>query len=192
MLEQAKFTFSLSVKAFEKQIKTIEDQGQKQVKSLEDLKDNEKKQIHTDDYKNKLLISKERETFKNIYSKRLDKIEELTKKIDNNDLNFIVNSTGDETDFSEVEDPITLLDNIKSDEITIEKAKDLQEGFNKQLKTIQRGNKTEERKKKFTNVNMLFNGRNGAIEFIEGYSPMILEAKKRLQKNQQQMKDLKY
>ena len=43
MLEQAKFTFSLSVKAFEKQIKTIEDQGQKQVKSLEDLKDNEKK-----------------------------------------------------------------------------------------------------------------------------------------------------
>ena len=39
---------------------------------------------------------------------------------------------------------------------------------------------------------MFFNGRNGAIEFIEGYSPMILEAKKRLQKNQQQMKDLKY
>ena len=31
---------------------------------------------------------------------------------------------------------------------------------------------------------MLFNGRNDAIKFIEGYSSMILEAKKILQKNQ--------
>ena len=37
---------------------------------------------NTDDCKNKLLISKEREIFKNIYNERLDKIEELTKKID--------------------------------------------------------------------------------------------------------------
>ena len=34
-----------------------------------------KKQIHADDYKNKLLIPKEREVLKNIYNKRLDKIE---------------------------------------------------------------------------------------------------------------------
>ena len=30
-------------------------------------------------YKNKLLLSREREIFKNIYNKRLDKIEELSK-----------------------------------------------------------------------------------------------------------------
>ena len=36
--EQAKFTYSLLGKAFEKQIKTIEDQGQKKVEALKDLK----------------------------------------------------------------------------------------------------------------------------------------------------------
>ena len=38
IIEQAKFTYSLLGKAFEKQIKTIEDQGQKKVEALKDLK----------------------------------------------------------------------------------------------------------------------------------------------------------
>ena len=46
IIEQAKFTCSPLRKAFEKQIKTIEDQGQRQVKVLEDLKPKEQtKQI---------------------------------------------------------------------------------------------------------------------------------------------------
>ena len=59
MIQQAKFTYSPLGKAFEKQIKTIEDQGKKQIDALKDLKDSEKKQIHADNYKNKLLIPKE-------------------------------------------------------------------------------------------------------------------------------------
>ena len=43
IIEQAKFTYSLLGKAFEKQIKTIEDQGQKQVEILKDLKPKNKK-----------------------------------------------------------------------------------------------------------------------------------------------------
>ena len=39
IIEQAKFTYSPLEKAFEKQIKTIEDQGEKQVDALENLKD---------------------------------------------------------------------------------------------------------------------------------------------------------
>ena len=38
IIEQARFTYSPLVKAFEKQIKTIEDQGQKKVKALETLR----------------------------------------------------------------------------------------------------------------------------------------------------------
>ena len=38
IIEQAKFTYSPLGKAFEEQIKTIENQGEKQVKALEDLK----------------------------------------------------------------------------------------------------------------------------------------------------------
>ena len=40
IIEQAKFTYSPSGKAFEKQIKTMEDQGQKQVEALNSLKSN--------------------------------------------------------------------------------------------------------------------------------------------------------
>ena len=86
IIEQAKFTYSPLGKAFEKQIKTIENQGQKQVEALESLKDMENMLININDYEDKLLHSREREVFKYIYNKRLDKIEELTEKIDDDNL----------------------------------------------------------------------------------------------------------
>ena len=43
IIEQAKFTYFPLAKAFEKQIKTIEDQGEKQVKALNTLKSDNKK-----------------------------------------------------------------------------------------------------------------------------------------------------
>ena len=45
MIEQANFTNSPLGKAFEKQIKTIGEQGTKQVKTLENLKSEEQKSI---------------------------------------------------------------------------------------------------------------------------------------------------
>ena len=42
IIEQTKFTYSSLGKGFEKQIKTIEDQGEKHVKDLEDLKPKER------------------------------------------------------------------------------------------------------------------------------------------------------
>ena len=44
IIEQSKITYSLLGKAFEKQIKTIEDQGKEQVDALKDLKSNKQKQ----------------------------------------------------------------------------------------------------------------------------------------------------
>ena len=46
--EQTKFTYSLLEKAFEKQIKTIQGQGQKQVDALKDLKPKEQKKSTED------------------------------------------------------------------------------------------------------------------------------------------------
>ena len=98
IIEQAKFTYSPLGKAFEKQTKTIEDQGKKQVKAIQD-----NKQLvninNDDDYKDKLSHSREREIFKDIYNKRLDKIEEINNKIDYNNLNYVVVGTGDEYNF---------------------------------------------------------------------------------------------
>ena len=79
IIEQAKFTYSPLGKAFEKQTKTIKDQGEKQIKAIQDNKE-QLVNINNDGYKNKLLLSREREIFKNINNKRFDKIEELNKK----------------------------------------------------------------------------------------------------------------
>ena len=66
-------------KAFEKQIKTIEDQGNKQVKVIQDkqIVNINNKNDYKDYYKDKLLFSRERDIFKGIYNKRLDRIEEF-------------------------------------------------------------------------------------------------------------------
>ena len=86
IIEQAKFTYSPLGKAFEKQMKTIEDQGKKQVKAIQDKQIvNINKDVN---YKDKLLLSKEREIFKDIYNKRLDKIEELSSKINYDNLQY--------------------------------------------------------------------------------------------------------
>ena len=76
IIEQAKFTYSPLGKAFEKQTKTILDQGEKQIKAVRDDKE-QLVNINDDGYKNKLLLSKEREIFKNIYNERLDKIKKI-------------------------------------------------------------------------------------------------------------------
>ena len=103
IIEEAKFTYSSLGKAFEKQTKTIEDQGKTQVKVIQDSK--QLVYIDNDDYKDKLLLSKEREIFKDIYNKRLDKLEELNNKIDCNNLNYVFVSSGDEYDINNLDDP---------------------------------------------------------------------------------------
>ena len=89
IIQQAKFTYSALGKAFEKQTKTIKDQGEKQTKAIQDnqLVVNINKDV---DYKDKLLLSKEREIFKDIYNKRLDEIEEMNNKIDYDDLDYVI------------------------------------------------------------------------------------------------------
>ena len=47
IIEQAKFTYSPLGKAFEKQMKTIEDQGIKQVEALKALKPEENQELET-------------------------------------------------------------------------------------------------------------------------------------------------
>ena len=177
IIQQAKFNYSPLGKAFEKQTKTIEDQGKKQVKAIQD------KQIvninnYKDDYKDKLLLSKEREIFKDIYNKILDKIEELNNKIDYDNLEYAVYSRKELSNFSELKSPLMLLDEIKKGEITLEEAKNYQKDYLDYLKIIRKGNKSVEQRETLANLNMFYNAREEAIKFIEDYGSMILEAKK--------------
>ena len=76
IIEQAKFTYSLLGKAFEKQTKTIEDQGEKQIKAIQD---------------NKQLANIQGVTIKNIFPENIlndeakieiDKMSKIEKNVD--------------------------------------------------------------------------------------------------------------
>ena len=70
------------------------------------------------------------------------------------------------------------------------KAIEQQQNFYKYLNIIRIGKKNDNQKKVLANANILFNGRNSAIKFIEDYGSMIYEAK-RLAKEEQEGKGLK-
>ena len=180
IIEQAKFTYSPLGKAFEKQTKSIKDQGEKQIKAIQS---NKQQSISDNDYKDKLLISREIEIFKDIYNKRLDKMEELDNKIDYDNLKYVVEKSGVkkdsvEYDFNKIKGPITFLNDIKEGKISIQEAKDKQENYYNYLKKIRKGNKSTNQKRTLANINILFNARDNAIKFYEDYSSMILEARK--------------
>ena len=116
IIQQAKFNYSPLGKALEKQRKTIEDRGKKQVEAIQDNKQLVNININKDDYKDKLLLSKEREIFRDISNKRLNKKEEMNNEIDYDDLDYIILSKDMEYNFSIEKDPISLLKAIKDGE----------------------------------------------------------------------------
>ena len=175
IIEQDKFTYSPLGKAFEKQIKTIEDQGKKQVKAIQD-KELVNINNNDDDYKDKLLLSKEREIFKDIYNKRLDKIEELNNNIGYDDLMYVAVNSGKTFNFSSLKDPLTVLDKIKKGKMSLEEAKNMQQNYLDYLNIIRKGNKNANQKNTLANINIHFNARNSAIKLIEDYGSMILES----------------
>ena len=126
IIEQAKFTYSPLGKAFEKQRETIKHQGEKQENSIQDNEEQVVNINNDGDYKNKLLLSREREIFKNIYNKRPDKIKELSKNIDYNNLKYTVISSGEEFEFDKSEDHLVFLNDIKKGKISLEEAQNLQ------------------------------------------------------------------
>ena len=139
IIQQAKFNYSPLGKAIEKQRKTIEDQGKEQVKAIQD--NNQLVSINKDDYKDKLLLSKEREIFKDISNKRLNKIEDL--------LDYVVLSKDMEYNFSIEKAPISLLKAIKDGEISLKEARDRQRNYLQYLNIIQKGYKNSAQKEPY-------------------------------------------
>ena len=92
IIEQAKITYSPVGKAFEKQIKTIEDRGKKQVDALKNLKPIKRSKAityddddHDDDDDDESLEQK-KETYNKILDEKLDEIQELSRETDSKTL----------------------------------------------------------------------------------------------------------
>ena len=86
MIEQTKFTYSPLGKALEKQIKTIEDQGEKQITAIQNQVQVKTIKKYTYDDQDSPLISRQKEIFNKLVDERLDEITKLDEKVNHDDL----------------------------------------------------------------------------------------------------------
>ena len=80
IIEQAKFTYFLLGKAFEKQTKTIKNQGEKQVKAIQDQGKLKTIKKYSYDAEDLSIYLKTKKIFNELVDERLEKIDDLDKK----------------------------------------------------------------------------------------------------------------
>ena len=120
IIEQAKFTYSPLGKAFEKQIKTIKDQGKKQVDALENLKLKGETKPIEDKHNNQSRVTI-------IFNKVINKRKELTSKlydsVDYNNLKFEYVGPTNDVSFYKYKDSKELFNAIKNNEFKFSEVK---------------------------------------------------------------------
>ena len=141
IVEQTKFTYSPLGKAFDKQIKTIEDQGKKQVDALNTLKsDNNKLEIKNED------IIPESAFGSDESGKELNKIKEIEKNVDREK---IIYKTNKHTyDFRTFNTMRTFGKNIYDSKITLEEADESQSDLLGEIKKFNDKTRSQALKKK--------------------------------------------
>ena len=128
IIEQARVTYSPLGKAFDKQIKTIEDQGQKQIDALIDLKS--KEQTEDIPYKSdddNTSISKE--TYDEILEERMEEILKMSKEIDYGKLVYDFKGPTPSINFVIFEGPIYTYNQLKDGEKRLQQLEEQQKYF---------------------------------------------------------------
>ena len=126
IIEQTKFTCSPLGKAFDKQIKTIEEQGKKQVDALENLKLKEKTKLIKDTPNNQ---SRATIIFNDLINERKKLMSELYDSVDYNSLNFEYIGPTKDVGFYEYMDSKELFNAIKNSQVKFSEAKNKQNEF---------------------------------------------------------------
>ena len=125
IIEQTKFTYSPLGKAFDKQIKTIEDQGKKQVDALKAIESGSN---------NKSTITKE--IYDDILEERMDEILKMSSEIDYKNLFYGFKGPTSPTRFSKFAGPMYTYDQLKNGETTLQQVEKQQKDFKRELNEI--------------------------------------------------------
>ena len=115
IIEQTKCTYSPLGKAFDKQIKTIEDQGKKQVDALNTLKSDNKRTIlkYKYDPKDTPFISRQKKLFNKLIDERLEKITDLNERINRDDLIYRYKGKVADKKFDEFDNALDIINKIR-------------------------------------------------------------------------------
>ena len=172
ILEQARFTYSPLVKAFEKQVRTIEDQGEKQIdafeKQVEASKDLKPKAINDkSEEKNSLQRSTISES--DLFSERKKIMSELYDSVEYNNLKFEYVGPTKDVGFYEYKNSIERFDAIKNSQIKFIEVKNKQNEFLNKLSNIKIGKKTNKQKEVVDNLEKFYNSREEVINFFRDF-----------------------
>ena len=173
IIEQAKFTYSPLGKAFEKQIKTIEDQGKKQVDALKVL---EPKAIESGS-NNKPVITKE--IYDKILEERVNEILKMRDKIDFNNLTYNFKGQTASINFGKFGGPMYIYGHMKNGDTTLQQVEKQQKDFKKELNEITSGNpkhKSSSQLYVIENVKNLYNSRQKIIDLLNDTSRIRSDA----------------
>ena len=122
IIKQAKLTYSPLLKAFEKQTKTIKEQGEKQIKAIQDKRPIKSIEKFTNDINDSPIVLKEKEIYNKLTEESLEKINNLDKSVDINKLVFKYNGNTSDEDFSKFDND--LINKIRDGYISLSEAKD--------------------------------------------------------------------
>ena len=150
--EEAKFTYSPSGKAFEKQTKTIEERGKKHINAI------------TNQVERKAALNN-KDNHKDNYKEIFEEIEELAEEINHSDLIYYFTgntATKRSDDFSNGIE-------IQSGEIKLEEVKKPRNVFKSNLNEIsKRRYKSEGQKCAFENIKLRYKSREAVIKLFNG------------------------
>ena len=163
IIEQARFTYSPLGKDSEKQIKIIEDQGQKQIDALKSLKPKEQTKPIEDKSNNQ---SRATIMFNYLTNKKKEIMSELHNSVDYNNLKFEYVGPAKDVSFYEYVDSRELLDKIKNNQIKFIEVKNKQDEFLNKLSNIKIGKKSTKQKEMINNFEKFNNSREEVINFF--------------------------
>ena len=188
IIEQARYTYSPLGKAFDKKIKTIEDQGKKQVDALENLKLKEETKPIKDTPNNQ---SRATIIFNDLINKRKELMSELYDSVDYNNLNFEYIGPTKDVSFYEYKDSKELFNAIKNNQIKFSEVKNKQNEFLNKLSNIKIGRKTLEQEKIINNLERFYLSRQEVINFFRDFTEMLSDANYKAKQNETKGKGLK-
>ena len=180
IIEQARYTYSPLGKAFDKKIKTIEDQGKKQVDALENLKLKEETKPIKDTPNNQ---SRATIIFNDLINKRKELMSELYDSVDYNNLKFEYMGPTKDVSFYEYKDSKELFNAIKDNQINFDDAVKRQNEFLNKLSNIKIGKKTLAQKEVINNLENFCISREEVINFFRDYGKMVLDASYKSKEN---------
>ena len=155
IIEQTKFTYSPLGKAFDKQIKTIENQGKKQIdalNSLNTLKSDNKitNEKYIYDPKDTPFISRQKEIFNKLVDERLEKITDLNERVNRDDLIYRYKGKVADKKFDEFDNAPDIINKIRDGKKDLADVNKNQQEFKFDLGEIKKGaKKSKEQKKHF-------------------------------------------